>query len=46
MKDKITSGRIGELKSIVFTVTYDNDDPQNIRNIDALGGGALLSITN
>ena len=45
VKDQITSGRIGELKSIVFTVTYDNDDPQNIRNIDALGGGALLSRT-
>ena len=40
----VRSGQIGPLRSIVGTFSYFNDDPGNVRNVVAYGGGALLDI--
>ena len=40
----IQSGRIGALRSITGFFSFFNDDPANIRNQPALGGGALMDI--
>ncbi len=40
----IRSKSIGELQSIHVHFSYDNKDPNNIRNKLALGGGALMDI--
>lgn len=38
------SGRLGTIRSYVGSFSYYNDDPANIRNIAAAGGGALMDI--
>lgn len=43
-RDIVRSGELGELKSIQAFFSYFNDDPMNIRNMDDIGGGALLDI--
>src|SRR5439155_3898801 len=40
----VRSGRIGKLRSVVGFFSYFNQDPANIRNIPAYGGGALMDI--
>lgn len=40
----VREGRIGELRSMLAHFSYYNDDPANIRNVPALGGGGLLDI--
>jgi predicted dehydrogenase len=40
----VASGRIGRLTAIQSWFSYFNDDPQNIRNILDVGGGALYDI--
>jgi predicted dehydrogenase len=40
----VRSGQIGPLRSIVGTFSYFNDDPGNVRNVVAYGGGGLLDI--
>lgn len=40
----IASGEIGEVTLVQMALTFFNDDPGNIRNIAALGGGALYDI--
>lgn len=40
----IRENRIGELKSIQSFFSYYNDDPENIRNIEEMGGGGLMDI--
>ena len=42
--DLVRSGRIGQLRYAVGSYGYQNLDPQNIRNIAAYGGGALMDI--
>ncbi len=42
--DIVRSGRIGPVRSITGTFCYFNDDPANVRNVRAYGGGALLDI--
>jgi len=42
--DMVRSGRIGELRSVQSWFSYHNDDPSNIRNVAAWGGGALMDI--
>ncbi|NQW04292.1 MAG: Gfo/Idh/MocA family oxidoreductase [Acidobacteria bacterium] len=42
--DMCRSGQLGELRSYVGTFSYFNDDPDNIRNVAAWGGGALMDI--
>lgn len=40
----VRSGELGELKAIQGFFSYFNDDPDNIRNMAGIGGGALLDI--
>ncbi len=40
----IREGRIGPLRLVTGTFSYFNDDPKNIRNQPAMGGGALMDI--
>ena len=40
----LESGRIGRLVAVQSWFSYYNDDPSNIRNITAFGGGALFDI--
>lgn len=43
-RDIVRSGRIGEIRSMLGAFSYYNDDPANIRNVPAFGGGALMDI--
>jgi len=40
----VRDGTIGDLRSMVGAFSYFNDDPGNIRNVPAFGGGALMDI--
>jgi predicted dehydrogenase len=40
----VTEGRIGDLRAMLGAFSYFNDDPSNIRNVPAFGGGALMDI--
>jgi predicted dehydrogenase len=42
--DIARSGRIGEVRSIVGYFSFFLDDPANVRNVKAWGGGGLLDI--
>jgi predicted dehydrogenase len=42
--DLVAAGRIGRLLAVQSWFSYYNDDPANIRNIRAYGGGALFDI--
>jgi predicted dehydrogenase len=44
VRELIAAGRIGRLTSVQSWFSYFNDDPANIRNIAAFGGGALYDI--
>ena len=44
VRELIASGRIGSLVAVQSWFSYFNDDPTNIRNIGAFGGGALFDI--
>ena len=44
VRELVAAGRIGTLQSIQSWFTYYNDDPGNIRNIRAAGGGALFDV--
>jgi predicted dehydrogenase len=43
-RELVRSGRIGRLQAVDSWFSYYNDDPRNIRNIRAAGGGALYDI--
>ena len=40
----IENGRIGEVRAMLGCFSYFNDNPANIRNIPAFGGGGLMDI--
>jgi predicted dehydrogenase len=40
----IRADRIGQVRSVMGQFSYDNPDPNNIRNIAELGGGGLMDI--
>src|SRR4029077_935613 len=40
----VRSGRIGQIRSMTGNFGYFNAKPENIRNIPAYGGGALMDI--
>ncbi len=42
--EMVKSGRIGEVRSVQSWFSYFNDDPANIRNVAACGGGALMDV--
>jgi predicted dehydrogenase len=44
VRELVASGRIGSLRAVQSWFSYYNDDPRNIRNIRAFGGGALYDI--
>jgi predicted dehydrogenase len=44
VRDLVRGGAIGEPRSIVGVFSYFNRDPENIRNLPAAGGGALMDI--
>jgi predicted dehydrogenase len=44
VRELVASGRIGKLMSVQSSFSYFNDDPANIRNSKAAGGGALYDI--
>ena len=44
VKEIVTSGRIGDVKSMLGVFSYTNRDPGNIRNQVSAGGGALMDI--
>lgn len=43
-REIVRSGELGELKVIQTFFSYFNDDPDNIRNMAEIGGGALMDI--
>ena len=44
VRDLVGSGRIGRLTAVQSWFSYFNDDPADIRNLRAAGGGALMDI--
>ena len=42
--EMIRDGKIGEVRSLTGYFSYNNQDPNNIRNILEFGGGALMDI--
>jgi predicted dehydrogenase len=44
VRELVAAGRIGRLRAIQSWFSYFNDDPTNIRNIRAFGGGALMDV--
>ncbi|MGF1630811.1 MAG: Gfo/Idh/MocA family protein [Kiloniellaceae bacterium] len=44
VREQLRSGALGELRAIQCFFSYNNPDPQNIRNKPETGGGALLDI--
>jgi len=43
-RELVRSGELGDLRVIQGFFSYDNRDPQNIRNIADIGGGAMWDI--
>ena len=43
-RELVVSGRIGQLRAAIGFFSYFNNDPKNIRNIPAYGGGAMMDI--
>jgi predicted dehydrogenase len=43
-RELLAAGRIGQLRSALGFFSYFNNDPSNIRNVPAYGGGALMDI--
>lgn len=43
-RELVRTGAIGDLRVVQGTFSYMNLDPQNVRNIAAIGGGALYDI--
>lgn len=44
VRELVATGRIGRLVAVQSWYSYFNDDPANIRNVRAFGGGALFDI--
>ena len=43
-REIIRSGELGEIRSVNAVFTYFNDDPNNVRNMADIGGGAIMDI--
>ncbi len=43
-REIVRSGALGQLRAITSTFSYFNRDPQNIRNMPAIGGGGIMDI--
>jgi len=44
VRELIDAGRIGEVQSVAGHFSYNNPDPENVRNIAEFGGGGLMDI--
>lgn len=44
VRELVRAGTIGDVRLVATTVGYDNRDPNNIRNMADIGGGALYDI--
>ncbi len=44
VREMVQEGAVGELKTIQTFFSYCNQDPANIRNVAAMGGGGILDI--
>lgn len=44
VKELVTDGALGKVRTIRSFFSYYNDDPENIRNKPELGGGSLMDI--
>ena len=44
VREMVAEGQLGELRTVQSFFSYRNTDPQNIRNVLAYGGGALMDI--
>jgi predicted dehydrogenase len=44
VREIVGSGRIGRLRAVQSWFSYFNDDPTDIRNVRAFGGGALMDV--
>jgi predicted dehydrogenase len=44
VRELVGAGRIGALRSITSHFSYFNEDPGNVRNVAAWGGGALMDV--
>ncbi len=44
LREQVRAGALGELRAIQCFFSYNNRDPENIRNRPETGGGALLDI--
>ncbi|MBI4890130.1 MAG: Gfo/Idh/MocA family oxidoreductase [Acidobacteria bacterium] len=44
VKDLVDSGQLGRLRAVECWFSYDNRDPQNVRNVAEYGGGGLMDI--
>jgi predicted dehydrogenase len=44
VRELVRAGRVGTLRAVQVFFSYFNDDPGNIRNQPAIGGGALYDI--
>jgi len=43
-RELVRGGRIGPLRALVGCFSYFNEDPANVRNVSAYGGGGLMDI--
>lgn len=43
-RDLVRSGRLGDVRAMTGYFSFFNDDPTNIRNVKAYGGGGILDI--
>ncbi len=43
-REIVRGGEIGELRAVTSTFSYFNVDPNNVRNMADIGGGALLDV--
>jgi predicted dehydrogenase len=44
VRELIDAGRVGEVRSVAGHFSYDNPDPENVRNVAEFGGGGLMDI--
>lgn len=44
VQELVNSDFVGELRTIQTFFSYYNDDPNNIRNVESMGGGGLMDI--
>jgi predicted dehydrogenase len=44
VRELVDAGRVGEVRSVAGHFSYDNPDPENVRNVAEFGGGGLMDI--